>query len=91
MTRSVRPLLSADLQALTTERLLVYRYRHRSLEDSAALSYRDGSEAAALDENDLCFKDQPACCDLYAEARRVLATRERRLAVETAQNCLDLI
>lgn len=74
-TRSVRPLSLAQLEALTTERLLAYRSRLLSLEASASSSDLDGSEIGALDSDLLYFKTQPAWGDLYAHVRRVLAAR----------------
>jgi hypothetical protein len=74
--RSVRPLSSADLEALTTKRLLAYRSLLLSLADSASLSDLDESELVTLDTSVLYFKDQPAWRELYADVKQVLATRE---------------
>lgn len=66
----------AQIEALTTERVLAYRSRLLSLQDSAMLSDLDEYELGALDPSLLYFKEQPEWVTLYADVKRVLATRE---------------
>lgn len=73
---SVRPLPEAELAALSTKRLLAYRKRLLSLEDSAEKSDWDAAELSQLDPDLLRFKDDPAWNDVYAAVKRILAERE---------------
>lgn len=74
--RSVRPLGFAELDALPAERLLAYRSRLLSLQESAAKSDIDEAEMAALDPTLLYFKDQEQWIDTYAHVKTILAHRE---------------
>ena len=74
--RSVRPISFSGLEGLTTERLLAYRSRLLSLEDSGRLSDLDEGERVTHDPSVLYFKDQPAWREVYADLKRVLAGRE---------------
>jgi hypothetical protein len=74
--RRVRPIASAELEALSTKRLLAYRSKLLGLEESAALSDRGVGEVAALDPSFVYFKDQVEWQELYASVKRILADRE---------------
>ncbi|MFN3255408.1 MAG: hypothetical protein ACE37B_06910 [Ilumatobacter sp.] len=74
--RNVRPLGLEELNALTTKRLLAYRSRLLSLQESAAESDMDESQVAELDPALLHFKDQALWLDTYAQLKTILARRE---------------
>jgi len=64
LPRRIRPLTSAELEHLSTERLLAYRKQALSLENSLAASdYTDMSDS--LDPTYIWFKDDPRWEPLY--------------------------
>ncbi len=64
LPRRIRPLTSAELEHLTTERLLAYRKQALSLENSLAASdYVDMADFP--DPTYIWFKDDPRWAPLY--------------------------
>jgi hypothetical protein len=74
--RKVRPLPVEVLEALSTERLMAYRAKLMSLEDSAEMSDHDDSELAGLPPGFLYFKQDPGWRDVYRALKSILADRE---------------
>ena len=74
LPRRIRPLLPAKLQKLTVERLLAYRKKALSLENTLATSDH-GNLADALDPKYIWFKDDPRWEPMY---NAVLAELHRK-------------
>lgn len=64
------------LKVLPTKRLLAYRDRLLSLEQSASSSDLDDREVARLASDLVYFKDDPRWDALYASVRAILADRK---------------
>ncbi len=75
MRRSVRPLDHGRLDSLTVNRLLAYRDKLLSLEDSAELSDLEPQEIQALDPTFIWFKADPRWRVLYDSVLQRLSGR----------------
>ena len=77
MHRHVRPIPVSRLASLTTPRLLAYRNRLLSLEESVELSdVQDVAELADLDPDLLYFKSDLRWISLYDAVKLELARRQ---------------
>lgn len=73
--RRLRILTKADLSDLTVDRLLAYRKKALSLENTLADSdYHDRSET--LDEEFIWFKEDPRSQPVYDDIRAELARKQ---------------
>ncbi len=76
MPRSVRPIDEQLLTRLPAKRLLAYRNRLLSLEESPELSDWETFEIADLDPAFIWFKSDPRWRDLYDQVLYCLNQRE---------------
>jgi hypothetical protein len=74
--RRVRPIPKSELPRLSTDRLLAYRKRLLSLEDSAESSDWDSDELSGLEPGFIRFKDEAEWIELYEEVIAILSSRE---------------
>lgn len=74
--RRMKPLSMAELDLLSTARLLQYRQRLLALEGSFELSDFEAEELELLDPGFIYFKDTPEWVDLHTVLKQVLDERE---------------
>ena len=76
MPRHVKPLDECVLRTLTAKRLIAYRNRLLSLEESPELSDCEPTEVASLDSQLIWFKSDTRWRTLYDQVLTVLSTRQ---------------
>ena len=75
LPRRARPICVERISTLTTARLLAYRDRLLTLEESVDLSDWNPTELTACDPALIYFKSDPRWQPLYDEVRQELARR----------------
>jgi hypothetical protein len=76
MPRHVKPIDKNVMGGLSTERLLAYRDRLLSLEESPGLSDCEPDEIAALDSTRIWFKSDPRWREIYGQVVDTLGNRK---------------